>query len=76
MKPLRFDIELVPAENPLRYVRGMTMVGCLAHDNVVWSPFGKDWKCPECGYRPPEEAYDHPLIISAVDFANGTITVR
>ena len=73
---MTFDFAVtVPAEDVFRFSRGMTMVGCLQHDSVVWSPHREGWSCPACGYQPPREAESHPLVVTAVDYKRGTITV-
>ena len=42
---------------------------------IVWSPEREGWSCPACGYQPPREAESHPLVVTAVDYKRGTITV-
>ena len=51
------------------------MVGCLQHDAIVWSPEREGWSCPACGYQPPPQAEAAPLVVTAVDYKRGTITV-
>jgi hypothetical protein len=73
--PFELNIELAAGEPVASYVRGMTMVGCLKHDQIVWSPLSKNWKCPVCGYQPPSEAERSCLTVKSVDYKRGTITV-
>lgn len=74
-KPMDFNITLAAREHPARYVVGMQMVGCLQHDEIVWTVARDGWSCPVCGFTPSEEAQQHALTITHVDFLRGTITV-
>ena len=73
---MTFDFAVtVPAEDVFRFSRGMTMVGCLQHDAIVWSLERPGWSCPECGYCPPAAADQHPLVVKAVDYERKTVTI-
>jgi hypothetical protein len=69
------NIRLLSPEHPARYVRGMTMVGCLLHDQLVPLLERPGWQCPVCSFCPSEDAERAPLVIKRVDFRTGTIVV-
>ena len=73
--PFDFSVTLLPPFNVFQYTVGQTMVGCLQHDAIVWSPEREGWSCPACGYQPPREAENSPLVVTSVDYKRGTITV-
>ena len=73
--PFDFSVTLLAPEDVHRFTRGMTMVGCLQHDAIVWSLEREGWSCPACGYQPPPQAETAPLVVTAVDYKRGTITV-
>ena len=73
--PLDFSVTLLAPADVHRFTRGMTMVGCLQHDAIVWSPEREGWSCPACGYQPPREAEGSPLVVTKVDYKRGTITL-
>jgi hypothetical protein len=74
-KPGRFDfaVTLKPSENVFQYTLGTTMVGCLRHDQIVWTPKREGWWCPVCGFEPRADA--PPLVVISVDYKDGTVTV-
>lgn len=75
MKPFELSIRILAPEHPARYMVGMTMVGCLRHDQVVWTPQRAGWRCPICGFAPDDEAERAPLVVKSVDHRTGTIVI-
>lgn len=75
MRPFDWSVRLLAPEHPARYVLGMTMVGCLRHEQLVPLLERDGWRCPICGFAPSDEAERSPLVIRRVDYRAGTIEV-
>jgi hypothetical protein len=73
--PFELNIRVLPPHDPAAYVVGMTMVGCLQHEQIVWTLERDGWRCPICGFAPTKEAERAPLVVKSIDHRSGTIVI-
>ncbi len=73
--PFELNIRILAPEHPARYVQGMTVVGCMRHDQIVWLAERDGWRCPICGFAPSPAADDSPLVVKSIDHRTGTVVV-